>query len=235
LRAFARDLKSGDQSPHSKKRIPGFGLGLAAMVCHKAVSSAINWRPMSESRLKSKWMRGLITLFILFHVYIMAIWGLPGSGFRAALSRPIEKYVIYIGLWHSWDMFSPDPLSLNFLVQAEIIYQDGSKKTWDFPQMDKLSLWERFQKERYRKWGERVRQDAYAGIWDDTCRFIARINDTPTNHPARVILIRNWEPIPPPVVIPGASSPLDFQPRPDHYDMHFNYRFKFYDVQPGDL
>ncbi|HEV8542570.1 MAG TPA: hypothetical protein VGR78_09275 [Verrucomicrobiae bacterium] len=185
--------------------------------------------------MKSKWARGLITVFILVHVYIMAIWGLPGSGFRATLARPIEHYVIYWGLWHSWDMFSPDPLSLNFRVEAQIIYQDGSTRTWNFPQMDKLSLWDRFQKERYRKWAERVRQDIYAGIWDDTSRFIARLNDTPTNHPTKVILIRNWEPIPPPVLIPGTANPQDFQPRPEHYEMRFNYRFKFYDVQPGDL
>src|SRR3954465_5465996 len=122
---------------------------------------------MAEQQPKS-WMRVIITLFILFHVYIMATWGLPTSPFRTRLVQKIEDYVIYSGLWHSWDMFSPDPLSLNFRIQAQIIYQNGSTKMWDFPQMEKLGLWERFQKERYRKWAERVRQDAYAGIWDDT-------------------------------------------------------------------
>jgi hypothetical protein len=185
--------------------------------------------------LEPKWRRWSITAFILLHVYIMAVWGLPGSGFRTLLARPIESYVDYMGLWHSWDMFAPDPLSLNFGIQAVIEYQDGSRKTWDFPRMEKLSLWERFQKERYRKWSERVRLDVNAALWDDTCRFVARVNDTPRNHPTRIILIRNWEPIPPPVTAPGSAVPQDFQPRPDHYEMRFSYRFKYYDVRPADL
>src|SRR3954469_688867 len=79
--------------------------------------------------------------------------------FCTRLVQKIEDYVIWSGLWHSWDMFSPDPLSLNFNVQAFITYADGVTETWDFPRMDKMGLWEKFQKERYRKWRERVRQD----------------------------------------------------------------------------
>lgn len=190
---------------------------------------------MPQSRPKSKLLRVGINVFLLVHLYIMAVWGLPGSAFRNLLAKPVEKYVIYWGLWHSWDMFSPDPLALNFLVDAQITYQDGSTKIWEFPRMEKLSLARRFQKERYRKWRERVRQDSYAGVWDDTARFIARLNDTPTNHPVQVVLIRKWDPIPPPTVTPGTYYPDDFQPIPDHYDLRYSYRFKFYDVRPEDL
>ena len=132
-------------------------------------------------------------------------------------------------------MFSPDPLSVNFRVSAEVVFRDGSTKSWEFPRMEKLGLGERFQKERYRKWRERVRQDVYAGIWDDTCRYIARLFRNPANPPVRVILIRYWQPIPPPRITAGKRKPDDFQPVPDHYDLNFNYRFKFYDVKPGDL
>src|SRR5262245_33332305 len=101
---------------------------------------------------KERWKRALISVFILFHLYIMAIWGLPGSTFRYFFSQPIEKYVIETGLWHSWDMFSPDPLAINFNVKAEILYQNGLFRIWTFPRMEKLGYWARFQKERYRKW-----------------------------------------------------------------------------------
>ena len=177
--------------------------------------------------------RWAITAFIVLHVYILAAWGLPISGLRTMLVRPIEDYVNYWGLWPSWDMFAPDPLSLNFRIEALIEYQDGSSRTWSFPQMAKLSLWQRYQKERYRKWEERVRMDVNAALWDDTCRFVARLNDTPTNHPTHIVLIRHWALIPAPTVVPGTTVPQDFQPRPDQYEMPLNYRFKSCDVQPS--
>jgi hypothetical protein len=189
-----------------------------------------------KEKLPAKWVRVLLTAFILVQLYVIAFWGMPGSGFRYLMTRPIEKYVINSGLWHSWDMFSPDPLSINFSVDAEVIHKNGRSETWVFPRMEQLSMWDRFQKERYRKWRERVRQDAYGAIWDDTCRFIARKTNTEAgNPPIRVILTRRWSSIPPPRVSLGKRHPDDFQPIPSHYDMPFSYSFKTYAVQPSDL
>jgi hypothetical protein len=166
----------------------------------------------------------------------MVTWGLPGSGFRMMMTDPVQDYVIDTGLWHSWDMFSPDPLSVNFSVEAEIIHKNGLSERWEFPRMEKLGMWDRFQMERYRKWRERVRQDAYSGIWNDTCAYIAREHNTdPNNPPVRVILTRRWLPIPPPRTLPGKRKLEDFQPIPDHYDLKFSYRFKTFEVQPTDL
>src|SRR5688572_25624170 len=186
-------------------------------------------------KIPGKWKRRLISAFILFHLYIMAIWGLPGSTFRYIFTQPIADYVIESGLWHSWDMFSPDPLSLNFNVEALIDYQNGETRIWTFPRMERLGYWDRFQKERYRKWRERDRLDAFANVWDDTSRYIARLNDTPTNHPVRVPLVRHWVPIPAPVMRSGKSSFRNYQPMIGEPNFLFNYRFKYYDVKPGDL
>jgi hypothetical protein len=127
-------------------------------------------------------------------------------------------------------MFSPDPLSLNFNVQAFITHADGTTEIWDFPRMDKMGLWEKFQKERYRKWRERVRQDAYREVWDETARYVARQHNTnPTNPPVKVVFMRIWSPIPPPK--PG----MQYQPIPKEYELKFNYRFEVYDVKKEDL
>jgi hypothetical protein len=183
---------------------------------------------IAKERPKS-WMRVVITLFILLHVYIMAIWGLPTSPFRSRMVQKIEDYVIWMGLWHSWTMFSPNPLSLNFNVQAFITYANGKMDVWEFPRMEKMGVWEKFQKERYRKWRERVRQDAYRQVWDETARWIARQHyKDPKNPPTKVVLMRAWGPIPPPAA-------GDYQPIPKDFDLKFSYRFKFYDVKKADL
>ena len=154
--------------------------------------------------------------------------------FRSYMVEPVRDYVTQAGLWHSWDMFSPNPLSVNFNVEAHIDFGDGSKKVWTFPRMERLGMWERFQKERFRKWRERVRQDSYRNVWDDTCRFIARLHDSPTNRPVRVSLVRQWAAIPPPKIERGKSL-LDYQPIPNDYELTLNFQFKQYIVQPEDL
>jgi hypothetical protein len=166
----------------------------------------------------------------------MAVWGLPTSQLRSKLSAPLEPYVIQSGLWHSWDMFSPDPLSINFRLEAEILFKDGTTNHWEFPRMEKLGYWQRFQKERYRKWRDRVRQDNYAAVWQDTCRYIARVHNlNPENPPTRVTLIRRWQPIPRPTLVPGTTRTIDFQPIPDDYPLTVSYRFITYAVSPQDL
>lgn len=176
----------------------------------------------------------LLSLFILLHLYAMVFWGLPRSNFRSLAVSPVEGYVSTIGLWHSWDMFSPDPLAVVVHVQARIRFQDGSSTTWHFPRMEELGLWERFQKERYRKLRERLRLDAYANGWDDLARHVARLHDTPHNRPVQVILTRLWEPIPPPTRTGG--RPDDYQPRPARPGPLTNqYDFHRYTVRPEDL
>lgn len=182
-----------------------------------------------QKPIQGVWRKRFLSAFILFHVCIMVLWGLPGSRFRARMTGWMEKYVVWTGLWHSWDMFSPDPLSLNFNVVAEITFKDGTIKQWELPRMEKLGIWERFQKERFRKWRERVRLDAYQVIWPDTCRWIARNHNNPGNPPTFVSLTRQWGTIPPP--IPGK----DYQPIPGGYDMPQKYLFYVHPVAAQDL
>jgi hypothetical protein len=179
--------------------------------------------------------RIFISAFIIVHLYIMTVWGLPASEFRTILCKPIQAYTSFMGLWHAWNMFSPEPLATNFHVQAEVHFQNGNVRYWDCPRMEDLVMWERFQKERHRKWQERVRQDISAVMWPDTARQIARMLDTPRNHPTRVILIRYWEDIPAPAVRPDVNKFEDYQPIPDFYPMNSKYHFFSYDVKPEDL
>ena len=190
----------------------------------------------SAEPARKRWGRWGISVFILVHIYIMVFWGMPGSQFRAYMTAPVQDYVINSGLWHSWDMFSPDPLSVNYRLHAQVFFQDGALKVWEFPRMEKLGYFERYQKERFRKWRERVRQDLYSGVWDDTARYIARLHNDSTNRPTRVVLVRQWEGIPPLQLKPGSPDYQDYQPMPKNFDdLKFSYRFKYYDVRPEDL
>jgi hypothetical protein len=195
-------------------------------------ASGVSEKPVLKQRI---W-RWCISTFILVHLYIMFFWGMPPSGFRGYMTAPVQDYVIQTGLWQSWDMFSPDPLSVIFNLHAQIHYQNGAMDFWEFPRMEKLGYMERMQKERYRKWRERVRQDMFSIVWDDTARYVARLHNNPTNPPKQIVLVREWDSIPPPQFKPGTFEMKSFQRMPKGYDyLKYSYRFRFYDVLPGDL
>ncbi len=183
--------------------------------------------------------RIVLNLLILFHLTAIVFWSLPPpasatrplaghyGALREAVNRRTSAYILLTGLWQSWDMFSPNPLSLNCDVEADVTMRDGRTAAWIFPRMNELGLAQRYQMERWRKWREHVRCDDYRSIWADTARSVARRFNDATNPPVKVTLTRYWMELPP------AQSPMTpvcaYYPRTNHY------QFYDYVVQPGDL
>jgi hypothetical protein len=148
--------------------------------------------------------------FIIWHLTAISIWSLPFQPtLKAVVDRLTRPYLLFTGAWQAWDMFSPDPIQIRTRMDATVSFRDGSRATWTFPEMAKLGLIERFQKERYRKWGQdNVRSDANWRLWEPTASYIARQYADPKNPPVRVELHRHWSPVrrtPPPAVVSSAT------------------------------
>lgn len=172
-----------------------------------------------------------INAFILGYLVAVVSWSLPLPAWVPAVRafrRLSEPLILRSGLWHGWDMFAPTPLALNVSVDARVRLADGSEVTWVFPRMERLGYLERYRKERYRKWRERVRLDAYAFIWPDTARWIARQVSRPGLPAQEVVLTRRWAAIPPPA---GPWLP----PRLRDPVLTEQFDFFTYAVLPGDL
>jgi hypothetical protein len=120
-------------------------------------------------------------------------------------------------------MFAPTPWASNSYVEAVVIYEDGSRKTWSFPRMEQLSLTDRYLKERYRKFSEVLQVEDNDALLPEVARHIARLNSTPSNRAKTIILIRRWSPI-----IPRADG--SYQPEP--WDQHV---LLGYGVRPEDF
>ncbi len=176
-------------------------------------------------RRVSPWLKG----FVIFHIVAITIWSIPeppaalrqgttaprGSDFvilanwhylktedpayPTTIQPIIADYLLATGFWQYWDMFSPNPASIDFYSDAIVRYKDGTEKVWNYPRMEKLSNGEKFLKERYRKYYERVRQDDYSYLWGVYAQVAAAEMDTmPGNPPVNVRLRRNWIEIQPP-------------------------------------
>src|SRR5438552_4145857 len=113
-----------------------------------------------------------LKVLVAWHVFAITVWALPSPG-PAIIEKkavptghgsilawnfdtlktfpPIRSYLFSTGFWQYWDMFSPDPAGVDNWFSAEIVYADGSVKTYEYPRMYDLSIPMKYEKERYRK------------------------------------------------------------------------------------
>jgi hypothetical protein len=170
-----------------------------------------------EPKERPRWLRGLLKGLLLFHIIAIVSWSMPQT--PAAISSgmvepsigewplvvndnyvktsPVAQYICTVGVWQSWDMFSPDPSRRDVWGSAEIEYQDHTVKEWTFPRIATYGYFWKYEKERYRKYFERGHDESFYWLWPDLCLWIARQNRGEANNPpVRVRLYRHLK-IPP--------------------------------------
>ncbi|MCG9894045.1 MAG: hypothetical protein MH204_01040 [Fimbriimonadaceae bacterium] len=117
-------------------------------------------------------------------------WLLAGAaGLRNSSWSPVRHYMSFTGLWQAWDMFAPNPASIETWFRAEVTTVGGKTYEADYPRMAEMNLIDRFMKERYRKYTERVRGEEHAGRHPSLARFLVRrAGLTPGDPPSRIVL-----------------------------------------------
>ncbi len=136
-------------------------------------------------------MHRAIVVFIVFHLVAILLWVLPTRASGIVMARQlIRPYMIWSGMFQSWDTFGPNPKAVDAYIKGVVFTDHRHLHGFQFPRMEQLSYRERYQKERYRKFSENILSTANAGIWPDVGNHMARLFDTPTDHPDRVMLIR---------------------------------------------
>ncbi len=164
--------------------------------------------PKSERHKVSLWIK----LVVLFHIFAITVWTFPnpskavgegktppsGSQWLSywnqkylKSSAPISLYLTTTGFWQYWDMFAPDPSQTDLWADADVIYKDGSIRHYQYPRMYLLSIAEKFEKERYRKFFERAGSDDNPFLWTSFALRIAYLNDNLANPPIEVKLYRH--------------------------------------------
>jgi len=124
------------------------------------------------------------------------------------LSSAVHGYLGPTGLWQYWDMFAPNPSSLDVWVDAIVEFEDGSHAVHAYPRMAELSIPEKYVMERFRKYLERAHTEELRFLWPSFAQRMAfEASDDPTNPPVRVTLRRHFRVIPP----PGESVPPKYQ------------------------
>lgn len=163
----------------------------------------------SSPRTVSWWVKG----FVVFHIVCITAWSLPdpkpdqisgkssptGSdvirlwNYRLIKQSPAAPvYLFSTGFWQFWDMFAPNPSQTDLWMDAEVLYKDGSKKSFSYPHIATLPIPQKTPYERYRKFYERVNSDTNSFFWPPVAQRIAHLSDQPGNPPVTVRLTRHW-------------------------------------------
>ena len=114
---------------------------------------------------------------------------------------PLMYYPGATGFWQYWDMFSPNPASIDLFLEADVVYRDGTKRRFKYPRIYDLSIPMKYVKERYRKFYENVNGDNQAYMRPAVAQRIALESfEDPANPPVQVVLIRHFDQVEPPGV-----------------------------------
>ncbi|MBS1714044.1 MAG: hypothetical protein JST30_06870 [Armatimonadetes bacterium] len=164
----------------------------------------------------------LIKLFVFWHMFAMLSWSLPNppnavaNGILPATTEnvwkypvdyallanaqlharhaPMYGYMFVSGLWQYWDMFAPNPSDTDLWWDAIVTYESGRVEVFKYPRIYTMPIYEKYFKERYRKYLERVNTDA-KDSWKRPA-FAQRVAllsyDDPNDPPVEVQLRRHW-------------------------------------------
>jgi hypothetical protein len=118
----------------------------------------------------------------------------------------IMYYPGITGFWQYWDMFSPNPASVDLYMEADVKYKNGTTYRFHYPRIYTMPIPQKYLKERYRKFYENVNQDTQAAIRPAVAQRIAlECFKDPNNPPMQVTLIRFYDTIEPPGAKPDPA------------------------------
>ncbi len=167
----------------------------------------------------------VINVFLIFHIVAIAGWCIPLNSLLVdRLRTAVRPYMLWVGLFQSWDTFAPMPRTVNAYIEGTVILKNGQIRNWKFPRMEKLGFAERYYRERYRKFSENLPDAKYAALWPDAGRFLARKYNNPQNPPEIVILIQYWTEI---AIQPNGS----YQPGPLRAHVFWEHRLTAEDLR----
>jgi len=140
------------------------------------------------------------TILVVGYALAAFSWTMPASLFppKPVIDRMAVGPLLLLGLWQSWDMFSPDPRTIDICVELRCTNRDGTSDRRMLSDMVAMGYYERWQKDRWRKYfNDHLRLDYERGLWQPFAEYAARRLREEGYDPAAIELVRWWRPCDP--------------------------------------
>ncbi len=115
----------------------------------------------------------LTNLFIILYLVIAWTWHLPKDSHAKRLVDKASPVVMWLGLWHSWKMFAPQPSLVNRRLIIELVHANRKKVVIADTNLESLSRWSSFLNCRERKYHSNLAGPDYKSHQDALCRYAA--------------------------------------------------------------
>ena len=139
-----------------------------------------------------------VNLFIAAYLAFAWLWSLNSRSPLRRLAGPFEKHVKWLGLWHSWNMFVPDPSRTNRYIEAEITLASGAVVTWRAVRLSELNRINAFLSKRHRKYQLNLVRNHYHVIRPALCDYLAGRFGSPEDPATEVTLFHFFYEVPEP-------------------------------------
>jgi hypothetical protein len=149
----------------------------------------------------------LITSAVIV-LYLLWAWSVsaPANSFLArAAVRLAARASIWIGLWHSWEMYTPYPSQSSLYLRAVLTYAGGITQSWDAPAVGHLHPLRGFLMMRFSRYEDSICSRDFESYRPGLCVYLACHVADNSRILTAVDLVCDYQPIEPP-----------FGEQPDH-------------------
>ena len=114
----------------------------------------------------------LVNCFIVTYLIYAWCFDQPKNATSRKLALFIDPIARWMGLWHSWRMFAPNPIFVNRKVAVELTHPDGSVKIFDEPDISTMGKWSAFLNSRERKYQSSLTGNSYKSHRPAICKYV---------------------------------------------------------------
>jgi hypothetical protein len=143
--------------------------------------------------------RLLISAFLVVHLGATLLWVLPDCPIRHRTISTVSYYMMPLGLWQFWTMFSPDPMRDTLTLEAEVVDAKGIRAVFTFPRLADYTAWQGIPRFRHSKYAANLAVGSFEEARKFAARHVVRQLNLPTDaYPVDVELIYQVRPTQPP-------------------------------------
>jgi len=143
-------------------------------------------------------------LLIFVLLLWMWFWDYPADSPGQRLVSVLAAPFCWLGLWHNWAMFAPDPIQVNRRLKARIILADGAVDEWRPIEPRRANWFVDLLWFRQFKYQFSVLSGANRVLWEPLCHWLIQQAEHHGDSVACVQLVREYQMVQP----PGSPAPL---------------------------
>jgi hypothetical protein len=131
-----------------------------------------------------------ISAFLVVHITATLIWVSPPCELRNRFQPIVRYYIMPLGVWQYWTMFSPDPVRDAVTVEAELTDCKGIRHSFAFPRLADYSMLDGIPRFRFSKYAANLSDGEFAIPRKCAARHAARaLKLAPEQFPVEVHLV----------------------------------------------